>query len=51
MIHVRLSETDHAYITRLAAVSDLPLARVVAALVQDARRREITALTTRPDLP
>jgi hypothetical protein len=51
MIHVRLPEPDHIYISRLASVSGLSIARTVAALVQDARRREITELTIRPGQP
>jgi hypothetical protein len=49
MIHVRLSETDHSYICTLAAAFDLSLARVVAALIADARHVGTTSLTLRED--
>jgi hypothetical protein len=51
MIHVRLSGEDHSYISKLASDSDLSIARVIAAIVQDARRRGTTRLVIRPDLP
>lgn len=45
MVHVRLSETDHSYICTMASAFDLSLARVIAALIADARARGITTLT------